>query len=199
MSALDLAFAAARAATMPEDVIAAPMALLRTRLGDPQAHMRPGALADGQSQFFVAGGFLATPGNQHLMLTGNAGFPAEQRRLCIPLNGGDPGRVIASGQPLLLSDTRSHSQFRQYLKTARMGSAAYAPLSYEGRTFGLIIVAALAANTLDDDDLAVLTALAPTIAENWVRLEGPAWLAAEYARAVETGEAFFVGQEGVGK
>lgn len=197
MTALDMALAAARAATTAEDVIAAPMALLRARLGDPQAHTRPGALAEGQSQFFVAGGFLATPDGRHLMLTGNTGFPAEQKRLCIPVGGGDPGQVIASGQPLLLADTRSHSRFRQYLKTARMGSAAYAPLSREGRTFGLIIVAALAADTLGEDDLGVLTALAPTIVENWVRLDGPAWLAAEYDRAVETGEAFFTGQEGV--
>ena len=197
MSVLDQAFAAAGAANMPEDIIAAPMALLRTRLGDQQAHMRPGALQDGQRQFFVAGGFLATPDGRHLMLTGNAGFPPEQKRLCIPLTGGDPGRVISSGQALLLPDTRSHTEFRQYLKTARMGSAAYAPLISEGRTFGLIIVAALAANTLRESDLAVLKALAPVIVEKWMKLEGPSWLAAEYSRAVDTGEAFFVGQEGV--
>lgn len=199
MSAHDLALALARAATSPEDVISAPMAFLRTHLGDGQAHLRPGALPEGQDQFFVAGGFLATPDQRHLMLIGNTGFPPEQRRLCVPLNGGDPGRVIASGKPLLLGDTRNHSGFRQYLKTARMGSAAYAPLTSEGRTFGLIIVAALAANTLREGDLAALTVLAPTVAESWIKLDGPAWLAAEYHRALETGEAFLTGQEGVRK
>lgn len=199
MSALDLALAFAHAATSPEDVISAPMAFLRKNLGDGQAHLHPGALPEGQDQFLVAGGFLATPDQRYLMLVGNTGFPPEQRRLCVPLNGGDPGRVIASAQPLLLGDTRSHSGFRQYLKTARMGSAAYAPLTSEGRTFGLIIVAALAANTLREGDLAVLTLLAPTLAESWIKLGGPAWLETEYVRALESGEAFLADQEGVGK
>ena len=131
------------------------------------------------------------------MLIGNTGFPSEQKRLCIPRTGGDPGRVIASGEALLLPDTRSHSAFRQYLKTARMGSAAYAPLIQEGQAIGLLITAALAANTLSEKDLAVLTAVAPVIVENWLKLDGPHWLAQEFERAKTTGEAFFVGKEGV--
>lgn len=197
MTALDLALEAARGATTPEDVIAAPMALLQSRLGDRQAHTRPGALPEGQSQFFAAGGFLAAPDGEHLMLIGNTGFPPEQKRLCIPRTGGDPGRVIASGEGLLLRDTRSHSGFRQYLKTARMGSAVYAPLMHEGQAIGLLITAALAANTMSEDDLAVVTAVAPAIVENWLKLDGPRWLAQEFERAKESGEAFFVGKEGV--
>jgi hypothetical protein len=78
-----------------------------------------------------------------------------------------------------------------------MGSAAYAPLLVQGRPFGLIIVAALAGGTLGEGDLAALTALAPVIAARWPDLHGPAWLAAEYARATASGEAHFVAREGV--
>jgi hypothetical protein len=53
------------------------------------------------------------------MLVGNQGFPPEQRRLMIPIDGGDPGRVIASARPLLLRDTRGHAGFRQYLNVRR--------------------------------------------------------------------------------
>ncbi len=197
MTAIDDALAAAHAATTAEGLIAAPMAVLQARLGDRQAHLRPGALLPGQSQFFVGGGFLVTPDGRHLMLAGNTGFPPEQRRLCVPVDGGDPGRVIASGQPLLIADTRTHSGFRQYLKTARMGSAAYAPLLAQGECLGLIIVAALAGGTLGKGDLAALTTLAPVIAARWPDLGGPAWLAAEYASATTSGEAFFAAREGV--
>jgi signal transduction protein with GAF and PtsI domain len=153
----------------------------------------PGALAPGQSQFFVGGAFLVTPDRRHQMLVGNTGFPPEQRRLLIPIDGGHPGRVIASAEPLLLADTRAHAGFRQYLRTSRMSSAIYAPLIAGGAAFGLLILAAQAAGTFGPDDLAALVAAAPAVADAWSRTGGPAWLAAEYAAVraaggrVETG------------
>lgn len=191
------ASAAAHAAPTPEEAMRGAMAVLHASAGDRTAHLREGALLPGQSQFFVAGAFLASPDGRFLMLVGNTGFPPEQRRLCVPIDGGDPGRVIASGEPLLIVDTRSHTGFRQYLKTARMGSAGYAPLLREGRVFGLVIVAALAGGTLGQDDLDLLAALAPRVAARWDVLGGPAWLGQEYPRAVESGEAFFAAREGM--
>lgn len=190
MSAVDSALAAAHAATSPEETIRAPMAILHGALGDRQAHLRPGALDAGQTQFLVAGGFLVTPDGRHQMLVGNTGFPPEQQRLCIPVDGGDPGRVIASAAPLLLHDTRVHGGFRQYLKTARMGSAVYAPLLRDGRAFGLIITAALAGGTMGEGDLAALVAVAPVVAALWDARGGPAWLAAEHAAALAEGRAW---------
>lgn len=171
---------AANTATTPEDVVQHAMAVLFATLGDRAAHLMPGALALGQTQFLVAGGFFVTPDRQHQMLVGNTGFPPEQKRLLIPIDGGHPGRVIATGQPILLTDTRSHGSFRQYLKTARMGSAIYAPLIWEDAAQGLIIMAGLAAGTMSAADLAVLEALAPAVTHNWLRLGGPDWLAREY-------------------
>jgi hypothetical protein len=177
---------AATNATTPEQAINAPMRLLWEVLGDREAHLRPGALDEGQSQFFVGGAFFVTADRKHQMLIGNIGFPPEQRRLLIPIDGGHPGRVIATGDPLLLEDTRKHPAFKQYLKTARMSSAIYAPLIWEGAPRGLIILAAQAGDTMRDSDLEILKALAPTITANWLRLNGPKWFAAEYAAVPKT-------------
>ena len=121
------------------------------------------------------------------MLVGNIGFPPEQRRLLIPVDGGHPGRVIASAQPLLLIDTRRHQVFRQYLKTARMGSAVYAPLLWDGVAQGVLIAAAQAGGTMGPDDLAALVALAGVVRDRWLDLQGPAWLAGEFAAVMAQG------------
>lgn len=182
------ACAATRAATTPEAVVHDAMHILFGALGDREAHLVPGALEVGQEQFFVAGAFFVTPDGLHQMLVGNTGFPPEQRRLLIPIDGGNPGQVIASAQPLLLRDTRTRAEFRQYLKTARMGSAIYAPLIWDGAARGLIIMAALAGGTMGEDDLAALIATAPEVTAGWLRRGGPDWLVAEYA-AVRGGRA----------
>jgi hypothetical protein len=181
MTPLDQAIAAARAASHPEALIETAMAPLFAHLGDRQAHLVPGALEPGQHQFFVAGAFLVTPDSRHQMLVGNHGFPPDQRRLLIPIDGGHPGVVIATARPLLLRDTRQHTSFRQYLRTARMGSAVYAPLIWDGAARGLIIMAAQAAGTMGEADLATLAALAPHVTESWLRCGGSAWLVSEYA------------------
>jgi len=174
------ALAAALDAKTPEAVIQDAMAVLFRNLGDRAAHLKHGALDHGQTQFFVAGGFFVTPDRKHQMLVGNTGFPPEQKRLLVPIDGGHPGRVIASGQSILLTDTRNHGAFRQYLKTARMGSAIYAPLIWDGAAHGLIIVAALAGGTLLAPDLAVLDGVAPFVTQNWLAQGGPEWLQGEY-------------------
>lgn len=184
---LAAARAAARAAKGPEGAVQAAMAALIPALGDRAAHLREGALEHGQRQFFVGGAFFATPDRKLLMLVGNSGFPPEQRRLLIPIDGGHPGRVMASAAPLLLTDTRQHQVFRQYLKTARMGSAVYAPLVWDGQAQGLLIAAAQAGGTMGPADLAALVALSRVVRDRWLALGGPAWLATEYAAVTAAG------------
>lgn len=168
-------------ATSPEVAIHAIVKVFYASLGDRQAHLRPDALQAGQHQFFVGGAFLVTPDPAQLMLVGNMGFPAEQRRLLVPIDGGNPGQVIATAKPLLLEDTTTRSDFRQYLSTSRMGSAIYAPLVRDGRAMGLIIMAAQARWTFGAADLDALNALAPLAERAWQRLDGPQWLETEYA------------------
>ena len=183
MTPLAQAIAAARAAVSPESVVNAAMATLLPALGDRSAHLVPGALEPGQQQFFVCGAFFVTPDARQQMLVGNTGFPPDQRRLRIPIDGGHPGIVIASGQPLLLVDTRQHAVFQQYLRTARMGSAVYAPLIWAGAARGLIIAAAQAGGTMGPADLAALVALSHVVRDRWLTTGGPGWFAAESAQA----------------
>lgn len=169
-------------ATGPEDSIHAIVQVFYTNLGDRQAYLKPEALSPGQSQFFVGGAFFVTPDNARMMLIGNIGFPSEQRRLLVPIEGGNPGQVIATGTPLLIEDTTTRADFRQYLSTSRMSSAIYAPLIKSGRAIGLIIMAAQARWTFGQDDLTALTALAPLAETVWRDRDGAAWLEAEYSR-----------------
>lgn len=173
--------AGAEAASDPETAINAVTRVFYANLGDRRAHERPDALAPGQSQFFVGGAFMVTPDRAKLMLVGNIGFPVDQKRLLVPIDGGNPGQVIATGAPLLLEDTTTRQDFRQYLSTSRMSSAIYAPLDASGRTIGLIIMAAQARWTFGQADLNALVALAPVATAAWLRLQGADWLAGEYA------------------
>jgi GAF domain len=184
VSPAEAAIAAAQAAETPEDVVNHSMRVLFDRLGNRHAHLIPGALDPGQHQFFVAGGFFVTPDRRHQMLVGNIGFPPDQRRLLIPIDGGHPGRVIATARPLLLRDTRMHQEFRQYLRTARMGSAIYAPLLADGAAFGLLIMAAQAGGTFAEEDLQQLIEAAGPAAARWQTLDGQTWLAGAYAAAL---------------
>ena len=174
---------AANAAADPESALAALVSRYVALLGDRSAHLRPGALRDGERQFFVAGAFVVTPDESWHMLLANSGFPPEQRRLMVPIDAGHPGRVRASMTPLLLANTDEHGSFRQYLKTARMGSSIYVPMIWEGRFIGQIIMAAQARWTLRQVDLEVLIAVAPLATAVWMAKGGPDWLGMSYPPA----------------
>jgi hypothetical protein len=187
--------AAALAADSPEAALQAIASHLYPVLGNRDAHAQPGALQAGERQFFVVGTFLVTPDHQWHMLVGSVNFPPEQQRLMVPIDGGHLGWVYAHRSALLLKNTDEHGAFRQYLKTARMGSAIYAPLVWRGAFLGQLILAAQARNTMDEGDLAVLCACAPLAAAVWMAHGGPAWL----ARAYPPPQAFWVTQQGLSR
>ncbi len=175
---METAAAAATAATGPETALRALLAPLHATLG-----LRDGGpdLPCGVTQFFVAGAFIVTPDADWHMLTGNIDFPPEQERLMIPIGAGHPGRVRASAAPLHLPDTEAVSgAFKQYLKTARMGSAIYVPMIWQDRFLGQIVMAGRAKGTLGSADFAVMRAAGPVAAALWIAHGGPDWLARMY-------------------
>jgi len=175
---LELAGATATAQTTPEGALRALLTPLHSELGERDGSFD---LPDGVSQFFVAGAFLVTPDQDWHMLTASLGFPPEQTRLMIPIDGGHPGRVRSSGAALHLPDTDAEAgSFKQYLKTARMGSAIYAPMIWQGQFLGQIVLAGRAAFSLSADDFAVMRAAAPLAAAVYVAQGGPEWLAQMY-------------------
>ena len=190
---LDRAGAAALAAPGPEEAMRAIAQACFDSLGDRSAHLRPGALKEGERQYFVSGTFFVTPDRQHHMLVGSIGFPAEQRRLMVPIDGGHPARVMATRAPLLLANTDEDQGFRQYLKSSRMGSSAYAPMLFRGAFLGQLIIAAQARHTLGEADLAALTAAAHLAAACWVAQGGPDWLRAN----ANPPEAYYAAKQGL--
>ena len=174
------AAATAGAATDPDAMIRALVSPFLERIGDADAWQRPGALKEGERSYRVGGCFMVTPDEQWHMLIGSIGFPAEQNRLMIPIDAGHPGAVRQSGAPLLLANTDEHTGFRQYLKSSRMGSSMYAPMFWQGRFIGQVIMAAQARHTFGEADLALLRALASHASSLWMAIDGPAWLAHHY-------------------
>ena len=168
------------AAAGPEEAIRAVVASFFDVLGDRDAAARPGALKPGERQYFVGGAFLVTPDERFHMLVGSRGFPPEQERLMVPIDGGHPATVRRTRAPLVLENTDEHGSFRQYLRTSRMGSSIYAPMIWQGDFLGQLIFAAQARNTLSRADLDVLVAVAHVACALWVAHGGPAWLAATY-------------------
>jgi len=144
-----------------------------TALGDPKAHERPGALKPGEHQFAVSGYFMLSPDGTETILVAEHGFPPEQHRLRIASDLAHPGWVVKHRKPLLLANTDEDSNFKQILKTARMGSAMYSPMIW-GETFiGLLITASQARNTYGEDDHTAHQAFANAAAAVYMAHDGP--------------------------
>ena len=193
LAMIDAAGEAALNAPGPEEAMRAIARGCYQLLGDRSAHLRPGALSPGERQFFVAGTFMVSPDRQYHMLVGNIDFPPEQERLLVPIDGGHPGRVYANKSKLILKNTDEHGEFRQYLKTSRMGSTIFAPIVWEDAFLGQLIMAAQARYTMRDEDLDVLVACSRLAAGVWVGKGGPQWLREAYPPP----NGFYVDKQGM--
>ena len=87
VSILEQAGVSAATETIPEMALRAVLMPFYNNLGDRNSSFD---LPEGVSQFFVAGAFLVTPDQDWHMLTASLGFPSEQNRLMIPIDGGHP-------------------------------------------------------------------------------------------------------------
>jgi hypothetical protein len=167
---------AANRAAGPEDALAACTRVPPTFLGDRDAHRRPGGLKDGERQFSVCGVFLLTPDGRENLLVADVGFPSEQHRLRIPSDLAHPGWVVKHKRPLLLANTDHDRDFTQILKTARMGSALFAPMFVQDAYVGQLVLASQARDTYAQDDLDILLGFADVAAAQWRAHDGAAWL-----------------------
>lgn len=171
---------AVQAACDSQDVEATLRECVETALritGEAGAKDRPGALKPGETQYFVGGVFLAAPDGASHLLVAEWGFPPAQHRLHFPLDTGHPGWVWKNRKSLILENTDAHSDFKQILKTSRMGSAMYAPMLWGGEFIGQIITAAQARNTYSPPDRERIATMASIAAGLYVAKDGPAWLA----------------------
>ena len=172
MQALTVALSIAAAAGDVESALSAISAGAWTALGDLAAHERPGALKPDEHQFAVSGYFMLTSDGTETVLVAEHGFPPEQHRLRIASDLAHPGWVVKNRKPLLLANTDDDKDFKQILKTARMGSAMYSPLIWGDTFIGLLITASQARNTYDEDDHAAHQAFANAAAAVYVAHDG---------------------------
>jgi len=153
-------------------------AAMQEVLGDKTAHLRPGGLRAGERQFMASGVFLITADHQHNLLVAAHGFPPEQHHLRIPIDLGHPGWVVQYQRPLVLANTDEDPDYRQILKTARMGSGLLGPMFWRGQMLGQIITAAQARHTYSSIDLDILMGFAHVAAAVYMAHGGPEWLRA---------------------
>lgn len=150
--------------------------LLSEQLGDRQAHTRPGALKEGETQQFACGAFFLNEGGDQNVLIAPVNYHPEQRHMRIDSTLGHPGWVVANKKPLLLVNTDEEPSFVKILRTFRAGSVVYAPITWGDRYLGQIICAAQARNTMSQVDLDILTAACNLAAMTWMALGGDAYL-----------------------
>ena len=172
LEALGRATQAGLAASGPEEALRHITGLGPLLLGDREAELRPGALKPGERQFTVSGAFLVTPDRRHNVLLAEHGFPPEQHRLRIDIALAHPGWVVEHRRPLLLANTDLDPDFKQILKTARMGSAVYAPMTWKGTLIGQLVLASQARNTYAEPDLHALVTFAGVATALWQAHDG---------------------------
>ena len=176
LQALARATRAACVAPGPEEALRELTAVCPALLGDTAAYVQPGALKPGERQFSVCGAFMVTPDGRENILLADVGFPPEQRRLRIDIELGHPGWVVRHRKPLLLANTDLDVEFEQILKTARMGSALYAPMLWKGELLGQLVLASQARYTYAETDLDVLVTFAEVATALWIAHDGPSFL-----------------------
>jgi hypothetical protein len=169
-----------RSSNGPEAALSVLTRTARDFLGDLTAGGRAGALEEGELDYRVTGVFLISPDRRHNVLVANQGFPVEQRRLSIPIAWNTPGQVVAKERFVLLENTNEHAEFRQFLKTSRMGSSIYMPIFAEHGMIGQIVAASQARWTYGTKDIAPIFALAGLAAVVWETNDGEGWWAQEH-------------------
>lgn len=178
LAALSSASREALDAPGPEEALACFTSAAFDLMGDREAHLQPGALKEGERQYFVAGFFMISSDRRHNIVVAQKGFPPEQHHMHIPIDLGHPGWMVKNQVPLILPNTDDHAEFTQILKTSRMGSAIYAPMFWQSRMLGHFDMAAQARNTMSQLDLDAMVAFANVATAAFAAHGGPAWLAA---------------------
>ncbi|PPR79153.1 MAG: hypothetical protein CFH01_00593 [Alphaproteobacteria bacterium MarineAlpha2_Bin1] len=148
-------------------------------LGDKSAHLKPGGLKNGETQYIVSAAVMISREKNLNVFFAQQNFPEHQFRLKIPIDHGHPGRVVKNEKPLLLSNTDDHQDFKQILDTSRMGSSIYYPFFWKGHMLGQLICGSQARNTYRNLDLELIKPFAKIASLLWVSHNGSDLLSIE--------------------
>jgi hypothetical protein len=169
--------AAGMAAPGPEEALRVVTACVADLLGDKTAHLKPGGLKKGEVQYAVSAVVMIAPGRTHNVFIAQSGFPEEQRHMQIDISMGHPGRVEREQKALLLANTDEHADFKQILKTSRMGSSMYVPMFWQGAMVGQLIAGSQARYSYREVDLEMMLRFADLASLLWQAHHGPEKLA----------------------
>jgi signal transduction protein with GAF and PtsI domain len=111
-----------------------------------------------------------------MLLVAPVNFGPRQRHTKIDIGLGHPGQVLATKQPMLLTNTDEHRSFVKILETFRAGSAVFAPLLWKSEALGVIVCAAQARHTMGEPDLEAHVAFSHLAAAQWVAHGGADYL-----------------------
>ena len=161
----------------PEAALRVVTACVADLLGDKTAHLKPGGLKEGETQYTVAATVMIAPDRKHNVFVGQSGFPSEQIHMQIDIEHGHPGRVVREKEPLLLANTDEHADFQQILKTSRMGSSLYVPMFWQGEMFGQLIAGSQARYSYRPVDLELMCRFADVASLLWHAHDGTDQLA----------------------
>ena len=173
---LQAAAEASRVETDPELAVAHITRIAQEVLGERASPQQPRGPKAGAAEFRCAGVFFAAPARDHLILLAEHGYPPEQHRARISIHDSNPGLVVRTGQPKIVPNTDEDPNFRQILKTTRVGSSVYLPVVWQRQVLGMFNVAAQARYALAETDLRMGLLFANLSAATWMALDGPRYL-----------------------
>ena len=173
---LQAAAEASRVETDPELAVSRITRIALEVLGERASAPQSGGTKAGAAEFKCAGIFFAAPARDHLILLAEQGYPPEQHRARISIHDSNPGLVVRTGQPKIVPNTDEDPNFRQILKTTRVGSSVYLPVVWQRQVLGMFNVAAQARYALAEPDLRMGLLFANLSAATWMALDGPRYL-----------------------
>ena len=160
---------ASRVESDPERALGHITRVAQATLGDPERGR--------DAAFRCSGVFLLAPSGDHLILFAEHGYPPDQHRARISITDSNPGLVVRTGQPKIVPNTDDDANFRQILRTARVGSSCYLPVIWRRQVLGMLNVAAEARYALSEIDRDMGLLFANLAAATWMALDGPRFLA----------------------
>lgn len=87
------------------------------------------------------------------------GVSESEAGISVPLGYGLMGRVLETGDPVLLEDTDKEHDYRQLLESQRIRSAIYAPLKWRDELYGVVFAGNQERLSFSENDLNLLSAL----------------------------------------
>lgn len=144
-------------------------------LGDRAAEFAARLSGGGPARRWAAF-LMLEPATGRLLPVAGFGFPDAAIWAPLADRTGFLGRLTAGKAPRLLADTAEAPDFEPLPADAAVGSAMFAPLSWNGAMIGTLYCSSSVPGTFGTDDLPVLGGFADLAALVWIARDGAALL-----------------------